>query len=74
MSRGSSESGKNGLSVARGHDVRVRGGLGAVLVIAEEDDDWNIKAWKAAVVDGETIKPDTWYKLQDGEFAEIDEK
>ena len=74
VSRGSSESGKNGLSVARGHDVRVRGGLGAVLVIAEEDDDWNIKAWKAAVVDGETIKPDTWYKLQDGEFAEIDEK
>lgn len=26
--------------------------------------------WKAAVVDGETIKADTWYMLQDGEFVE----
>ena len=73
VSRGSSETGDNGLSVARGNGVRVRGGMGAVLVIAEEsNDDYTIKAWKAAVVDGKTIKPDTWYKLQDGEFAECE--
>ena len=51
----------------------VRGGLGAVLVIAEEaEDDYTIEAWKAAVVDGETIKPDTWYKLVNGEFVECE--
>ena len=71
-SRGSSASGENGLSVARGNNVRVKGGLGAVLVIAEEmSDSYEIKEWKAAVVDGEAIKPDTWYTLKDGEFMEV---
>ena len=71
-SRGSSASGKNGLSVARGNNVRVKGGLGAVLVIAEEkSDSYDIAEWKAAVVDGEEIKPDTWYTLKDGEFMEV---
>ena len=27
---------------------------------------------KAAIVDGETIKPDTWYTLKDGEFVEVE--
>ena len=71
-SRGSSASGEFGLSVARGRGVRVKGGLCAVLVIAEEEaDSYEIKEWKAAVVDGETIKPDTWYTLKDGEFMEV---
>ena len=26
---------------------------------------------KAAKIDGETLKPDTWYKLENGEFAEV---
>ena len=73
VSRGRSASGENGLSVARGNGVMVRGGLGAVLVIAEEaEDDYTIEAWKAAVVDGETIKPDTWYKLVNGEVVECE--
>ena len=73
-SRGSSSSGENGLSVARGNDVRVRGGLGAVLVIVEENaGNYDIASWKAAVVDGSRIKPDTWYKLVDGEFTECDD-
>ena len=71
-SRGSSASGKNGLSVARGNNVRVKGGLGAVLVIAEEMSyNYDIKAWKVAVVDGKEIKADTWYALKDGEFVEV---
>ena len=72
-SRGSSSSGKNGLSVARGNGVKVKGGLGAVLVIVEENNnDYDIKAWKAVEVDGETIKADTWYKLVNGEIIECE--
>ena len=72
ISRGRAESGKNGLSVARGNDVRVKGGLGAVLVIAEENrENYEIKDCKAAIVDGETLKPDTWYTLKNGEFVEV---
>ena len=64
-SRGSSASGNNGLSVARawGGHARVKGGLGAILVIANENDDGSIKNWKAVVVDGEKVKADTWYRL-----------
>jgi len=71
-SRGSSSVGKNGLACARGNGVKVRGGLGAILVIAtENDNDYDIKEWKAGVVDGETIKADTWYTLEDGEWKEV---
>ena len=69
-SRGRSATGKNGLSVARGIKVRVKGGIGAVLVIVEElEDSFDIKEWKAVVVDGENIKADTWYKLENGEMV-----
>ena len=70
-SRGEAASGENGLSVARGNDVLVKGGLGAILVIAEEKrDSYDIEHWKAVVVDGEKIKPNTWYKLVNGELVE----
>ena len=73
-SRGKSASGENGLSVARGNGVRVKGGMGAILVIAEENaSDYDIAEWKAVVVDGEKIKPDTWYKLEDGDLVEVPE-
>ena len=70
-SRGSASVGKNGMASVRGYDVKAKGGLGAVLVIVNENsDDYDIKEWKAEVVDGERIKADTWYKLVDGEFVE----
>ena len=73
ISRGSSSVGPDGLACARGNHVKVRGGLGAVLVIAEENaDNYDIYKWAAAVVDGEKIKPDTWYELKNGEFTEAE--
>ena len=72
-SRGSSASGKNGLSIARGNNVKVKGGLGAVLVIAEENrDNYDVKDWASAIVDGKKIKADTWYKLENGKFVETE--
>ena len=54
--------------------MRVKGGLGAILVIAEEKtDNYDIVDWKAVVVDGEKIKADTWYKLENGELVEVEE-
>ena len=46
--------------------------MGAVLVIVKENEDnYDISEWKAAVVDGNAIKEDTWYELIDGEFKEV---
>ena len=73
-SRGKSTTGEQGLSVARGNNVRVRGGLGAVLVIAEENEnDYSVKEFAAAIVDGKEVKADTWYKLENGKLVEADE-
>ena len=71
--RGKASTGSNGLSVARGNNVRVKGGIGAILVIAEEEEDsYDIVDWKAVVVDGEVVKADTWYRLENGELVEVD--
>ena len=73
-SRGKSSTGDNGVCVARGNNVMVKGGLGSLLVIAEENEgNFSINAWKAVVVDGVKIKADTWYMLVDGELKEAEE-
>ena len=75
-SRGKSATGRQGLSVARGNNVRVKGGIGAVLVIAEENEnenDYSVKEFATAIVDGKDIKADTWYKLENGKLVEADE-
>ena len=71
--RGKASTGSNGLSVARGNNVRVKGGIGSILVIAEEKEDTHdIVDWKAVLVDGEVVKADTWYRLENGELVEVD--
>ena len=70
-SRGKSAVGEKGLAVVRGNCVKVKGGLGAILVIAEENtNDYNVKEWKAVVVDGQNVKANTWYTLEEGELVE----
>ena len=71
--RGKASTGSNGLSVARGSNVQVKGGIGAILVIAEErEDTYDIVDWKAVLVDGKIVKADTWYRLENGELVEVD--
>ena len=73
VSKGSAAVGKNGIACARGNNCKVKGGLGAILVIAEENDYGNgIKEWKVFVVDGEKVKADTYYALKDGEIVEAE--
>ena len=77
VSRGSASVGKSGVAIARGDERnqnKVKGGIGAILVIAlEPSDSTEIIEWKAAVVDGEKIKADTWYFLKDGELVEAED-
>ena len=72
-SRGKSSTGENGLSVARGNGVKAKGGIGSILVIAEEENSCKISNWKAVVVDGVNFKSDTWYTLKDGELIETED-
>ena len=74
-SRGAAAVGAYGIACARGIAPRVRGGIGAVLVLGQEDEDTGeLTCWKAVVVDDKDVKADTWYTLKDGEFAEWEEE
>ena len=73
-SRGRVTVGKNGVGTVRGNNVKIRGGMGAFLSIAEENAyNYNIGHWKTFVIDGKTYKPNTWYALKDGQIVEVTE-
>ena len=66
-------SGKESIASAIGIGGKAKGALGCWIVCAEwenKNEGWHIKCVKAAAVDGENIKADTWYMLKDGEFVE----
>ena len=72
-----SVSGKESIASALGIDGKAEGALGCWIVCAEwenKTEGWHIKCVKTAAVDGEKIKADTWYMLQDGEFVEADDE
>ena len=73
-----SATGKDSVALAAGKDGKVKGALGCA-IFAVERGDWNggtypILAVAAAIVDGKTIKADTWYRLVNGEFKEVVDK
>ena len=52
---------------------RAKAGMNSVIVLTEWErigNEYKPVSVKAEIVDGERIKPDTWYKLIDGEFVE----
>ena len=84
----SSAEDKDAVAVAWGYKSKAKGVLGAFLVFADweytgsEDDTeydrnnqsaWVLNGAKMVQVDGENIKPDTWYTIENGEIAEVSE-
>ena len=70
-SRGSVKVGENGIGCVRGQDVKAMGGMGAILVIAIENDDGDIKEHRAIMIDGRRYKADKWYTLKAGKVVEV---
>ena len=70
-------SGKESVAAALGIDSKAKGALGCWLVLAEwaKDDEynWHRKDVQCFKVDGETVKPDIWYKLKNGDLVEATE-
>ena len=77
-SRGSVSVGANGVGCVRGTNVKIKGGLGAILMIAVEErntlecNTLKIKEWKTIVVDGQSVKENTWYTLENGNIVEAE--
>ena len=71
-----SATGKACVALAAGRECKAMGSLNCAICCVErgewDGDTYPIIAVKAAIVDGERIKPDTWYQLKNGEFVEVE--
>ena len=68
--------GKEAIAAAFGIEGKARACLGSWIMLAEwkyENGRWHIADVKTAKIDGEKLKPDTWYMLKNGEFEEAGE-
>ena len=71
------------IAIAWGYKGKAKGVIGSYLVLADwegnEDnfwtqEEWSLKGAKMVRVDGEKIKADTWYTMENGEIVEVEEK
>ena len=71
-----SATGNAGVALAAGIECKAMGALGCAICCVERGggngETYPIIAVKAAIVDGEKIKADTWYRLKNGEFVEVE--
>ena len=70
------------VAVAWGYNSMAKGVIGSFLVFADwecvkefylKQSEWSLKGAKLVQVDGEKIKPDTWYTIEKGEIKEAEE-
>ena len=71
------------IAVAWGYKGKAKGVIGSYLVLADWEgnekkfwtqEEWSLKGAKMVRVDGEKIKADTWYTMENGEIVEVEEK
>ena len=79
----SSAEDKESIAVAWGYKSKAKGVKGAYLVLADwegndeeyyKPDSWTLKGAKMVQVDGETIKENTWYRIENGEIKEAEDE
>ena len=71
----SSATGLNCIALSTGYAGKAKASIGSAICVCERGE-WNGETYpllsiKAAIVDGEKIKADTWYRLENGEFVEV---
>ena len=62
--------GKDCIAVANGYKSKARGAVGCYLVLTEYDDVGHLLCADLKLVNGVTIKADTWYMLKNGQVVE----
>ena len=62
-----------GSVIRGGAGSKFKGGKWAVFACEVRDSGYNLTGMVTAVVDGETIKADTWYTVENGKFVEVDD-
>ena len=64
--------GEESVAIVTGYKSKAKGAIGCWIVLTERDDEMHILGVKAVRVDGDKIKPDTFYMLSGGEIMEAE--
>lgn len=64
--------GNASVAIVTGYESKAKANVGSAIVICERDDNYNLIGIKAAIIDGEKLKADTYYTLVNGEFTETE--
>ena len=64
--------GEESVAIVTGYKSKAKGAIGCWIVLTERDDEMHILRVKAVRVDGDKIKPDTFYMLSGGEIMEAE--
>ena len=71
------------IAIAWGYKGKAKGVIGSHLVLADWEgnennfwtqEEWSLKGAKMIRVDGDKIKADTWYMMENGEVVEVEEE
>ena len=71
------------IAIAWGYKGKAKGVIGSYLVLADWEgnennfwtqEEWTLKSAKMVRVDGEKIKANTWYTMENGEIVEVEEE
>lgn len=65
---------ENSIAVVTGYNSGAIGALDSWLVLTERDDHYNIIGVQSVKVDGDIIKPNVFYKLENGEILECNDE
>lgn len=64
--------GEESVAIVTGYKSKAKGAIGCWIVLTERDGEMHILGVKAVRVDGDKIKPDTFYMLSGGEIMEAE--
>ena len=67
-------SGKGSVAISTGYCGKVRGALGCAIAAVERDENMHLVSICSGIVDGDHIKPDVWYMVENGQFVEAKEE
>ena len=65
--------GKNSAGACLGRNSIIKGKIGTWITLASYDDEGIIDCVKSAQIDGTKLKEDVFYRLENGEFVEVEE-
>jgi len=66
--------GAGSVAMAIGKEAKAKANIGSAIILCYRNNDYELVHIKSSIIDGEILKPNTWYSLdENGEFVEVED-